>query len=216
MISIQDYKPKYRNQVIDICWKTGYMGDDAKPHFPDRYLFGLLFCLYYTDYEPENCFVAIDTNSDKAVGYILSSLDSEIQEENFNKKIIPKIIFRMFSYSIWRYNQSFRIVWGWRKLQDDSALDKKTILSKYPSHLHIDVLDEYQRQGIGASLINNLENHLKVNGSKGVHLGTSSYNSKALPFYEKMGFELVYQGSEGSGMWPSARQARSIIYAKEI
>ncbi len=216
MIKIKEYDPKYRDDIIQICWKTGYMGDDAAPFFNDRYLFGLLFCLYYTDYEPENCFIAVCTKSDKAVGYILSSLNSELQELRFKKRIVPRIIIRLFVFSIWRYHKSFRLVLGWRRQTEESEIDTQTLYLNYPAHLHIDVLEKFQRQGIGTKLVMQLEHYLKFKGIKGVHLGTSSYNSQALTFYKKMGYKIIYEGSEGSGMWPEAREARSIIFAKEL
>ena len=83
LINIRPYQSKDRKDVIEIIHRTGYMGEDAKNYFDDKYLFGLLFGIYYLDYEPDNCFVAISTTTDQVVGYILSSLDTRIQTKSF-------------------------------------------------------------------------------------------------------------------------------------
>ena len=46
--------------IRNVCYKTGYMGEDASGHFFDKTLFGFLNCCYYCKYEPEHCFVAED------------------------------------------------------------------------------------------------------------------------------------------------------------
>ena len=56
LIIIRPYQSKDRQGVIEVLYRTGYMGEDAKDYFDDKYLFGLLFGIYYLDYEPENCF----------------------------------------------------------------------------------------------------------------------------------------------------------------
>jgi ribosomal protein S18 acetylase RimI-like enzyme len=93
---------------------------------------------------------------------------------------------------------------------------REEINIEYPAHLHIDILNEYQRQGIGSRLIQKLENHLKKNQIKGVHLGTSSKNVKAIRFYNKMGFSQIYEGPPGYNMWKEEPDVRSLIFAKKI
>ena len=217
MIEIIKYQSKYRNDVIKVCFETGYMGKSASDYFKDSYLFGLLFCLYYVDYEPENCFIAVDTQQG-AVGYILGSLDTEAQDQAFRRNIIPKIIKQMLFKTIWRYPSSFKTVLHFRKVfsNSPSAPNEREIIQLYPAHLHIDILTPYQRIGIGSKLLKKFENLLFEYNINGVHLGTSSYNEKAIQFYYKHGFELLYQGPKGYGMWPTAPDARSLIFGKKI
>ncbi|MFX1286679.1 MAG: GNAT family N-acetyltransferase [Promethearchaeota archaeon] len=218
MVHIRPYQPRDRKGVINVCWQTGYMGKSAAGHFDDPYLFGLLFCLYYIDHEPENCFVAVDEETEQVVGYILSSIDSKKQEENFRKKMIRKITLRAFLYTIWRYPRTFRVLWHFKKIwEKEPKIDnEKTLLETYPAHLHIDILPEYQRQGIGTQLMETLEIHLKNLNVEGVHLGTSEQNVNAVRFYQKLNFSLIYEGSSDYGMWPDAPEIKSLIFAKEI
>lgn len=218
LVLIREYLQEDRDSIIDICCKTGYMGEPVEEYFDDSYLFGLLFCLYYVDYEPENCFVAVDGTKNQVIGYILSSFNSELQEMNFREKMIKKIYRRVFLYTIWRYHKSFRAIRYMQKVFEKipENENKDDIKIQYPAHLHIDILSEYQRQGIGSKLILKLENHLKKNQIKGVHLGTSSKNVKAIPFYNKMGYSLIYEGPVGYNMWKEEPEVRSLTFARKI
>ena len=90
------------------------------------------------------------------------------------------------------------------------------MLLEFPAHLHIDILPEYHRQGIGTELITKLESHLRNRKCPGVHLGTSEQNTKAILFYESIGFNRYYTSPPGYGMWPGATEVRGIIFTKRI
>lgn len=218
MVQIRSYQPGDRDDIINVCWHTGYMGEGAAGYFDDPYLFGLLFCLYYVDYEPENCFVAVDVKIGRVVGYILSSLDSKRQEKHFRKKMIPKIIRRAFLYTLWRHPRTFRVFWHFKKVHQESPKipNEETLLDPYPAHLHIDILPEYHNQGIGTKLMETLENHFKTQYITGVHLGTSERNTKAVSFYSKLGYSVIYEGPSEYGMWPDAPEVRELIFAKKF
>jgi ribosomal protein S18 acetylase RimI-like enzyme len=194
------------------------MGEPVKEYFDDAYLFGLLFCIYYIDYEPENCFVAVDEVKNRVVGYILCSFDSETQEKNFREKMINRIYRRLFFVTIWRYHKSYKAIRYMQKIFEKTPRNenRKKINFDYPAHLHIDILEEYQRQGIGSKLIQKLENHLKKKQIRGIQMGTSSKNDKAIPFYDKMGFALIFEGPPGYNMWKEEPEVQSLIFAKKI
>ncbi len=218
LIIIRPYQSKDRQGVIEVLYKTGYMGEDAKDYFDDKYLFGLLFGIYYLDYEPDSCFVAIDTTTNHVVGYLLSSLDTRIQSRKFNRKMLPRILMRTFLYTSWRYRQSFRIMLYLRKLYQNSSAppDENLILTEYPAHLHINVLPEYHRQGIGTEMLNEVEKYLESENCTGIHLWTSERNEKAVPFYLKNGFKLLYTSPTGYGLWPNAKDVKSLVFGKKI
>ncbi|UCG01227.1 MAG: GNAT family N-acetyltransferase [Candidatus Heimdallarchaeota archaeon] len=218
MTYIRNYQSKDRKDVINVCWRTGYMGKSAAGRFDDLYLFGLLFCLYYTDYEPENCFVAEDEKTGQVIGYILSSLDSKKQEEQFRKYMIRKIVLRAFFYTLWRYPRTFKVFWHFKERWDEEPKipNIESLLEPYPAHLHIDIIQNYQRQGIGTELMEALENHFKDRNVTGVHLGTSDRNIKAVNFYQKLNFSVIYEGLSGNGMWPDTPEVKPLIFAKEI
>lgn len=218
LIIIRPYQSKDRQGVIEVLYRTGYMGEDAKDYFDDKYLFGLLFGIYYLDYEADSCFVAINTTTNQVVGYILSSLDTRIQTRKFNRKMLPRILMRTFLYTSWRYRQSFRMLLYLRKLNQNSPTpsNENLILSDYPAHLHINVLPEFHRQGLGTALMNELESYLENENCTGIHLWTSERNEKAVPFYLKKGFKILYTSPTGYGLWPNAKDIRSLVFGKKF
>ncbi len=71
---------------------------------------------------------------------------------------------------------------------------------EYPSHLHIDLLEEAQGRGYGRRMLESVMDGLRKRGSPGAHLGVSMLNESALGFYRRLGFEeltRVGQGADG-------------------
>jgi ribosomal protein S18 acetylase RimI-like enzyme len=188
------------------------MGEDAKGYFDDKYLLALLFGIYYLEFEPKGCFVAIDTENGEIVGYILSSLDTKTQRRIFQRRMIPRIVARAFLYTSWRYHRSFIVIL--RIMLDPEPPNSNLSLIKYPAHLHINVNPKYQKKGIGTKLLNKLEKYLEDCKCKGIHLWTSENNKKAVPFYKKNGFKLLYSSPKGYGLWPDAKDVRSLLFGK--
>ena len=73
-MAIRPYEAKDKENVQFIC-----LNSDGPDEFSEigRHFLLTTYCDYYTEQEPENCFVATDEN-DNAVGYILCA-------ENFDK-----------------------------------------------------------------------------------------------------------------------------------
>ncbi len=134
-----------------------------------------VYCDYYIEIEPENCFVATDEN-DKAVGYIIST-------ENFDK--FKEIYMADYYTRIkkWEYRR--------RKSARRTIIPHEKHKQDYPAHLHIDILPEYQRMGLGHKLTDALVEQLKAKDVKGIMLTTWIKNEKGRGFYDKYGFTLL-------------------------
>jgi ribosomal protein S18 acetylase RimI-like enzyme len=63
----------------------------------------------------------------------------------------------------------------------------------YPAHLHIDLLPQVQGQGWGLAMMQTFLDKLRELQVKGVHLGVSKRNPRAIRFYEKAGFERIQE-----------------------
>ena len=214
-VIIRKYQKADRLGIENVCYRTGYMGEDldGKALFNDKRLFALIFNLYYAHYESEHYFVAVDAQNHQVVGYICGAMDTTAQEKRFTRTIIPRIMLRTFLYTSWRYPESFRILWAIANSSNQfSGEDLNEIKQTYPAHLHIDILSEYQRVGLGTRLMDTFEDHLRAHNIKCVHLGTSNHNHKAVPFYEKRGFHLVYEVP--SQFWPGIADLKTLFFAK--
>lgn len=214
-MGITGYEKKYKKDVIEICHRTGFMGSDLSEVylFNDKKLFAMFWALYYVEYEPENCFLWVEDG--KAVGYILGSKDTQQQRHTFRKKMYPRAMLRTIFYTLWRHPESYhyaiKVLAGFKKRPTNDDLE---FYKTYPAHLHIDILPGYQSKGIGSTLMATFMDHMKENGVPGIHLGTSSHNKKAVPFYEKQGFTLL--NKRPSDFWETGEQIYSLTFGKKF
>ncbi len=169
-MTVRAYQQKDRERCRNICHKTA----TAPAYVKSLDLVATLYCDYYVDHEPENCFVVTD-EFDNAVGYILCAenyVDFEVGYAPYIKKAAQ--------YSKW---ESF--------MKTVTSKFNKKLNFEYPAHLHIDILDAFQGKGAGRALVQTLINHLKAKGVKGLQLSVGGDNHGAHQFYEKMGFSLL-------------------------
>ncbi|BCJ85227.1 GNAT family N-acetyltransferase [Effusibacillus dendaii] len=215
-IYIRPYQHADEQSVLQICYRTGFMGQDLSGtnRFNDRKLFGYLFCLFYLRYETEHCFVAVDrSNGDKVVGYILGTLDTRNQNRQFAWKMGWRIALRLLFYTGWRYTESFREVIFFLK-GARSKIEPNPLYKVYPAHLHINVLPEYQHCGIGSKLLDRFEQHVRKSGVAGIHLSTSNRNLKAIPFYRKKGYDLLLEKEDT--FWSNVPDYKTLVFAKKL
>ena len=130
---------------------------------------------YYTEFEKENCFVAVDGN-DNAVGYIICAENFDSFYKNMQKFYLPKIEALGRKYTVMAKGEIFL---------------HKLYRKKYPAHLHIDILSSYQGQGTGTELMNALKLHLKEKNVQGLMLSVGTSNKNARKFYVKNGFKQI-------------------------
>ncbi len=189
-VIIRKYEPRDRKAVRHICCETGAMGQPMERFQMGRTWFADRWSAYYTDYEPESCWVSeVDG---VVMGYILGCLDTKRQQKIQAEVIAPRIARkykwlgfflhpknRLLDKRIERSNQRGE----WNSLQN--------LADEYPAHLHTNLLAGYRGLGIGKQLMNAYMEYLYEKKLAGLHLGTSSYNKLAVPFYEKMGFKLM-------------------------
>jgi len=194
-VTIRPCHPLDEPTIQEITYRTGFKGEDltGRGYCGDARLWFLIFIGYYTRYEPEHCFVAVNSENDQVVGFVCGTPNTLKQEAKFRKWMIPRIAVRMFGYTSWRYPRCFKnllkMVREYAEGTDDAENDP--IITQYPAHLHINLLPEFQGMGLGTRLIHRFEEHMRGLGVTGLHLGTTNKNHKAVPFYHKMGFSMV-------------------------
>lgn len=172
LITIRPYDKKDFRYIQDICMATSALANDDTPI--NRAMLCAMYCDYYLDNQGEHCFVAVDEN-DTPVGYVLCAVDVGDYEEQMSEYYLP-LVRKISSKHFFEYNAEIKIA-------------ERYVRSGYTAHLHIDILSDYHRQGIGTELIKALENHLKELFVEGIHIVCSSKNKTAFAFYEKMGYQ---------------------------
>lgn len=171
-MTIRPYEEKDKENVRFVCLNSEGPCKSSKRGIN----FALaVYCDYYIENEPENCFVAADEN-DRAIGYVICAEDFDKFKEIYINKYYPRI-------KRWEYRR--------RKSALRSIIPHEKYKEEYPAHLHIDVLPEYQRMGLGHKMTDALLEHLKKKEIKGIMLTTWIRNEKGRGFYDKYGFRLL-------------------------
>ncbi len=213
---IRPYRAADRRAVVEICHRTGYMGEDAAPYFKDETLFALIFALAYTDHEPEHCFVVDDGG--EAVGYCVGTTDTEAQLKRYTEVQVPLILRHLLRRTWWRHPGDLIRVLRWKRLADEPpgerARELMEIRARFPAHLHIDILPSHHRRGLGTRLLDTFLAHLEALEVPGLHLMTSTGNRAAVPFYEAMGFTLHSRAPER--LWQPDRAVESLTFTMEL
>ena len=165
---IRPYKDSDLEGVKKVCHETTIKGFENK-----QTLITTLYVNYYVEKEPEHCFVLAD-DEDNVVGYILCAADYMKYREIWFKEYAPLI------------KKKYPIEVLSKKLE---LMFFKKVIKTCPAHLHIDIIEPYQKGGWGKKLINTLLEKLKSDGVPGIFLATYHKNKNARGFYEHLGFK---------------------------
>jgi len=184
-LTIRPYEPRDREAVRRLCCETGYLGRPIDPVFEDRELFADFLTRYYTDHEPQSCFVMEQGGEVK--GYLLGSR-MPLRHQCFslltNVGLILKGVFRYPKYS--RRSKDF-VSWivrnSWREVP---AAPRKT------AHFHFNILPEAQSIGGTRVLLDSYFSYLRECGDRAVfgQVVTSASRRPARVF-ERYGFEVI-------------------------
>ena len=80
---------------------------------------------------------------------------------------------------------------------DDTIQEYQLAYEEYPAHLHIDILEEYTGNHHGSMLMETLLARLKKDHVRGVCLGASKSNVRAIGFYRHFGFQVLAEDEYG-------------------
>jgi ribosomal protein S18 acetylase RimI-like enzyme len=188
-VRIRPYQPNDLDDLYRICLLTADNGLDATPLFRDPKLPGHVYMAPYVTFEPSLAFVAEDTSG--VGGYVVAARDSRAFEQRLKDNWWP--VLRA------SYPEPPPEVAEALPAPEQDALNGihhpwdtvDELASRFPSHLHIDLLPHLQGRGVGRQLIETLVTGLREQGSPGLHLIVGDSNQKAVGFYRHVGFDEV-------------------------
>ena len=183
--TIRRVRPEDLDDLYDICLRTGDAGRDATAMYADPRLLGDLFVAPYAVLEPERAFVVDDGT--RAQGYVVGAADSRAFEARCEAEWWPAARER-HADDVPRPGMEQIFL----SLLQAPMVAHDRVLERFPSHLHIDLLPDYQSGGWGKRLMETLFDALRAAGSPGVHLGVSEQNQRAIGFYDHLGFEQLH------------------------
>ena len=176
--------------IYAVCTATGADGLDASAAYGDPRLLGHIWAAPHLVADASLCTVVVDDAG--VAGYLVATDDTT------------------------RFEQWCERSW-WPALREqypmDAALDPRdadlvrllhapevsaaSTVRDFPAHLHINLLPRLQGLGLGRSLIERLLEQLRSRTVPGVHLGVSATNSRAIAFYEHLGFRQIDSEPDG-------------------
>ncbi len=182
---IRPYAPGDREAVRGLCCETGFLGKPIDPVFEDRELFADYLTSYYTDVEPESCFVLEQGGVVK--GYLLGSRRPLRQQWHgffLNLSLLGRAIVR---YP--RYNAATREFIGWilkNSWKEVPAAPRRT------AHFHFNILPEAQGVASTRNLINTYFRYLEAHGEKAVFGQMVTFESRrGAKVLERYGFRVL-------------------------
>lgn len=184
--TIRAYQPSDLDALYRICLLTGDDGRDATPLYRDPALLGHYYAAPYAAHDPTLCFLL--THEGEPCGYILGSADTRAFHEWGEAHWFPPLRAR---YPLPPPTETSPDAHLLRLLHQGYPLTE--IAHTYPAHLHIDLLPVAHGRGWGRRLTQHFLSHLRARQVPALHLGVSRANSRAVGFYEALGFRRVQE-----------------------
>ncbi len=188
-ITIRKFEIGDKERVKEICLDTSFLGEPREFFLDDNEILSNLLYVYYTDYEPESCFIAVEGG--RVVGYLIGSKNLKAMDMMFNLKLLPGIILRVIYKGLLFRRNFLKFIFNVLKGYFNGDFSIPDFLRDYPATFHVNVDSEYRGCGIGSKLIERYMEYLKEKKVKGVHFGTMSEGAKK--FFLKVGFKLLFQ-----------------------
>lgn len=209
-IAIRKYRREDRQSVRDIAWDTAFMGEPASAFFSDKEIFSDFLTLYFTDYEPESCFVA--ESKGKVVGYLIGSLDEDVLKKVSALNIIPRLVLKAVARCAFLQKNNMAYLSHCLASFLKGEFRDPVFSMTYPAVLHINIDRAFRNSGAGSMLVSAFVEYAASNKIKGVHLSTMS--EKAGDFFKKNCFNLIYSVPRSYFKYIIGRDITVYVYGK--
>lgn len=183
--AIRPYQSSDIYRLYQICLETGASGEDATGTI-DPELLGHIFAAPYVFADPSLCFIV--TLDGWPGGYILGTDDSVRFAEWTETHWWPQVRAK-YQVADQTDDRSKSLV----KMIHRKVKNFPDYFADYPAHLHIDLVAPAQGQGYGTKLMATFLSSLRDRGVAGVHLGVGRGNQRAINWYPRFGFKVIFE-----------------------
>jgi ribosomal protein S18 acetylase RimI-like enzyme len=185
-VKLRSSNPNDLPGLLKVCLETANGGKGATHLHNLHDLVGEIYVAPYVLHEPNFAFTLEASN--KIVGYVLGVLDTGRFESELNTQYWPATKAKYAALTQDLTPKDVSLIEELNK----QGFSSDELISKYPSHLHIDIIESHQGLGYGKTMILHLLKALQDAGSSGVHLHMSASNDRANGFYKKLGFVEIH------------------------
>jgi predicted N-acetyltransferase YhbS len=213
MVTIRPYQNKDREAVRTIAWETAFMGDPGSIVFGDKEILADFLTIYFTDHEPQSCFVAED-DAGEVVGYILGATDTKVLNSLFFSKVFSKLLLKAFFCGTFFDGKNLRFLCSLIASFLKGELRVPDFSCNYPATLHINLKQSARRHGVGARLVQSYLSYLADKKVAGVHM--TAMSDKGVSFFKKEGFSVLYQGRRSYFRHLLKKDLEVFVFGKKV
>lgn len=188
-IVIRKFEVKDRQALRKIACETAFMGKPGSVFFEGEEVFADALTIYFTDYEPESCFVA--EVEGQVAGYLIGTKNTATLEKISNARIYPWLLLKAFTQGVFFKKKNIGFIYRILLSALKGEFKAPDFSRQYPATLHINMREKFRNLGAGAKLICAYLDYLAKENVRGVHLAT--FSNAGNNFFNKQGFELLYK-----------------------
>jgi GNAT superfamily N-acetyltransferase len=211
-VNIRKFENRDRGELRSISHDTAFMGQPASLFFEGREIICDALNSYFTDYEPESCFVA-EVNS-TVVGYLIGAKNKIAAEKVFQDKIMLRLFWRALKSGVFIKKKNIVFIFSCLTAFLKGGFSTPDFTKEYPATFHINIKNEFRGQNIGTALISAYLSYLKEKLVSGVHLATIS--RAGADFFSKQSFRLLYEGKRSYFKHILHKDVPLYIYGKKL
>jgi ribosomal protein S18 acetylase RimI-like enzyme len=179
-----------RKDVRRIGCETAFMGEPLGFCFDEDDILADALTLYFTDYEPDSCFVAVE--EDNVIGYAMATKNSANMQKIFRARIIPKLFAKTVLGGAFFRRNARRFLLHVMMSSLKGEFSTSDFFGEYPATLHINIERSFRGRKIGTQLMDRSLEFLAGKRIAGVHVSTMSEGAKS--FFERLGFNMLLKG----------------------
>ena len=189
-IVVRPFRFLDREAIRQISCDTALRGEPGTAFFADREILADALTRYFTDFEPESCFVAEEEG--QIAGYIMGATNSRRMEKIFPWKIIVPLLGKALYRGTFLHLKNLQFLGSCLAGILRGEMRQPRFDQQFPSILHINLRKDFRGHGLGGKLISAFLAYLRDRKSPGVHLSTMS--PQAGRFFEANGFQKLFVG----------------------
>ncbi len=186
---VRNYRTEDRKAVREISLESSILGESRKTVFDDEIIADML-TFYFTDYEPQSCFIAEKDN--RVIGYVMGAKDIRKMRRVMNRKILPGLLKNILYKGLLFRRNNFKLIKNILNSYFKGEFKLPDFSQNYPATLHVNITTEYRGHHSGSLLVNKFLEHLKENNIQGIHFGVLSESAKR--FFLKLDFDILFEG----------------------
>lgn len=183
-----------------ISLATGHAGGDASHLYRDPKMMGHIYIAPYALLEPGLTWIVADR--DGVAGFVAGVVDTATWEERLERDWWPTLR-RHYADPVDvppdRQTADQRRAW----MIHHPVSTPVEIATRYPAHLHLNLLPRLRRRGAGSLLLGIWLSAARARGALSFHVGVNRLNAGACRFWSRHGFSTLAPeaGVEGRTCW---------------